>query len=210
MKAKRSRLAILAALLCCAGSAVAAPRVVIPDTSIQYRFALRSAVVSDFGVDAPLARVAAQIQQESGWNPKARSSVAAGLAQFIPSTARWLPSVCPGIGAPDPWDADWSVRAVSCYDAYLYARATGVTQCDRWAMTLSAYNGGEGARDKERAAAARAGVNSGVWFDAVEKFRARGAAAYRENRGYVTRILTVLEPAYVDAGWPGEVACHVG
>lgn len=179
----------------------------IPQTSLQYRFALQQAAGERFGVDAPVARLAAQIQQESSWNPKARSPYAEGLAQFTPPTAQWLSSVCPSVGKPDPWDADWSIRAIVCYDAWLHARAPGATPCATWAMTLSAYNGGETARDRERAIADRAGANPELWFNETARFRARGRSAWQENRGYVRRILTVLEPAYIAAGWPGKAVC---
>jgi len=203
---------IVALIALCANSADAraALGVRIPATSLQYRMTLQQAAGERFGLDAPVARLAAQLQQESGWNPKAESPYAQGLAQFTPPTAAWLPQICPRIGPPDPWDAGWSIRAQTCYDAWLYARAPGSGDCARWAMTLSAYNGGETARDRERVLADRAGADPDVWFHETASFRARGKSAWRENRDYVRRILLVLEPAYIDAGWPGKAACNVG
>lgn len=202
-------IAIVVLLAVCAHSADArdALTVRIPATSLQYRHALEQSAGERFGLNAPVARLAAQLQQESGWNPKARSPYAEGLAQFTPPTAQWLPEICPSIGAPDPWDPGWSIRAQTCYDAWLYSRAPGDGDCARWAMTLSAYNGGEAARDRERTLAERAGADPGLWFHQVADFRSRSMPAWRENRQYVWRILTVLEPAYIAAGWPGTAAC---
>ena len=189
--------------------ASAALAVRIPTTSLQYRLTLEQAAGERFGLDAPVARLAAQLQQESGWNPKAHSAYAEGLAQFTPPTAAWLPQICPSVGKPDPWDAGWSIRAQVCYDAWLHARAPGADACQRWAMTFSAYNGGETMRDRERAASHAAGKNPDWWFGETEAFRVRGTAAWAENRSYVRRILLVLEPAYLQAGWPGKAVCDV-
>ncbi|MGB3749436.1 MAG: transglycosylase SLT domain-containing protein [Rhodanobacter sp.] len=197
----------LAVLLGSAGAAQAVTAVHIPDASVRYRLQLERAAGAQWGLDAPVARVAAQIHQESAWNPSAASAYAQGLSQFTPATAAWLPTVCPSVGAADPWDAGWSIRAAICYDAWLLDRAPGATPCDRWAMTLSAYNGGEGARDRERRLATAAHTNAAVWFGAVDAQRSRSAANWRENRHYVRRILLVLEPAYIAAGWPGSAVC---
>jgi hypothetical protein len=194
------------ALLAVAGD-VQAKDVAIPADSVQYRLQLERAAGEQFGLDAPVARLAAQLHQESGWRSDARSPYAEGLAQFAPATAAWLPQICPSVGKPDPWDAGWSIRAVACYDAWLYARAEGATHCDRWAMTLSAYNGGEGARDRERRMAFQARADPNRWFGQVARYRSRSAAAWQENRAYVSRILLTLEPAYLAAGWPGTEVC---
>lgn len=186
---------------------VHAAAVTIPADSVRYRVQLERVAGAQFGMDAPVARIAAQLHQESGWRPSARSPYAQGLAQFTPATAAWLPQICPEVGTPDPWDAGWSIRAVVCYDAWLHGRAPGATACDRWAMTLSAYNGGESARDRETRMAYEARDHPVIWFGQVERQRSRSAAAWRENRNYVSRILLTLEPAYLDAGWPGSAVC---
>lgn len=194
---------LLAGALLLGVDAAHAGEVRIPSESVRYRLQLERIAGERWGLDAPVARVAAQLQQESGWDPSARSIYAQGLAQFTPKTAQWLPEVCPQVGPPDPWDAGWSLRAVVCYDAWLLQRAPGATACDRWAMTLSAYNGGERMRDRERSLAA----DATRWFGHTEQQRVRSPAAWRENRGYVQRILRVLEPAYLEAGWPGRAVC---
>lgn len=183
------------------------PSVRIPTVSYLYGFKLQRAVVDQFGSNDALARVAAQIHQESVWDAKAKSKYAQGMAQFTPDTAQWLQGVCPEIGAADPWDPNWSMRAAVCYDHWLYARAGGKTECDRWAFTLSSYNGGLEwlRRDQQRASAS--GADPARWFSNVELYSARSAAARAENRNYVRVILRTLEPAYIDAGWPGEAVC---
>lgn len=182
--------------------------VVIPQESARYRLALARAAANQFGLDAPVARLAAQIQQESAWDPRAESPYAQGLSQFTPATARWLPSVCPEVGPPDAWDPQWSLRALTCYDAWLYSRmASAADECARWAFTLSAYNGGETALDRERARADVRGLDQNRWFGEVDGVVGRALRAWRENRGYVANILLHVEPAYIDAGWHGEAAC---
>lgn len=188
--------------------ATSSPAVVrVPEASVRYRLALEREAGANFGIAAPAARIAAQIHQESGWRVDAESVYAQGLAQFTPATAKWLPSVCPSVGAPDPWDARWSIRAIACYDAWLYERVRGATECDRWAFTLSAYNGGLGWVARDQALAVINGANPLRWFGHVEKWSPRAQWARDENRGYPRRILLLLEPAYVRAGWPGSVAC---
>lgn len=184
----------------------------VPQVSLQYRLRIERQAARYFGLDAPPARLAAQIHQESAWNPKAASAYAQGLTQFTPATARWLPSVCPDVGAPDPWDADWALRAQSCYMAWLYARivvyryAGPMNACTRWNLALRGYNGGLGWLNKERLAAQRAGGDANDWR-VIERYRVRAGWAHRENVDYPRRILLRLEPAYLSSGWPGRAVC---
>jgi soluble lytic murein transglycosylase-like protein len=196
-----------AAWLVTASAPAASSRIVIPEQSARYRIKLEREAAAQFGLDAPVARIAAQIHQESGWDPAAESPYAQGLSQFTPETSKWLPNVCPDVGKPDAWDADWSLRAITCYDAYLYAHVSGASECDRWAFTLSAYNGGLGWLGRDRTRASANGADPARWFGHVESFSARAPAARAENRAYVRRILLELEGAYIAAGWPGEVVC---
>ena len=188
----------------------ATPR--IPETSALYRLKLERVAGREFGLDAPVARLAAQIHQESGWRADARSPFAIGLTQFTPATARWLPQVCPAVGEPDPWDPDWALRAQSCYMAWLLGRARpfvyagAMDACTRWNFALRAYNGGEGMLKRERLATQRAGDDANDWRE-VERHRVRAGWAWRENTGYPRRIMLVLEPVYLAAGWPGTAVC---
>ena len=93
------------------------------------------------------------------------------------------------------------------YDAWLVKRNPGTTACDSWAFGFSAYNGGETRLRREQQLADQHGLDAGTWFGSVSGQRARGEAAWRENRGYVRRILRELEPAYIDAGWSGQAVC---
>ena len=188
-------------------SHAAEPSVRIPHASALYRLQLERVVGQQFGLDAPVARLAAQIHQESHWRPDVASKYAQGLAQFTPPTAKWLPNVCPGVGPPDPWDADWSLRAIACYDKWLYDRVTAASECDRWSFTLSAYNGGLGWVRRDQARASAGGADPARWFGHTDAHSARAGWAFRENRSYVARILHLIEPAYSAAGWPGAAAC---
>jgi hypothetical protein len=71
-----------------------------------------------------------QIQQESGFNPNARSGAGAeGIAQFMPATAR-------GVGLANPYDPVASLAAAAQFDAKLIKQYGSVPRA------LSAYNSG--------------------------------------------------------------------
>lgn len=183
-------------------------RVIIPERSALYQFRLIRAVTERFNDSAPVARFAAQLHQESRWRHDAQSPVSAqGMAQFMPTTAQWISTVCRDLGPPDPWSPDWSMRAQACYMRWLVDRNAGATRCDRWAFAFADYNGGMKWRQRDQALARAAGSDPERWFGHVATYRSRGPSAHRENREYVERILNVLEPAYIAAGWPGSRAC---
>jgi soluble lytic murein transglycosylase-like protein len=187
--------------------AAAVARVRIPSASVGYRLQVERAAAAEFGLSASPARLAAQIHQESAWRPTAQSAYALGLAQFTPATAEWLPKVCPDLWGFDPWDASQSIRAAACYDRWLYDRVAGTTECDHWAFTLSAYNGGLGWVRRDVVVTSASGADDMRWFGHVENYSPRAKWAIRENRDYVRRILLLLEPAYLQAGWDGALAC---
>lgn len=205
---------VMVLLVMCSSPVYAAARpnkVRVPDASPLYRLQVEHDASRFFGLHAQPARLAAQVHQESGWNPRAQSPYAMGLTQFTPSTAKWLPSVCPEVGAPDVWNPRWSISAQHCYMAWLFKRAQPIrakpmTTCDRWAFALRAYNGGERWLTRERELSARNGANPNAWRE-VEDFRSRAGWAHKENTEYPQRILLRLEPAYLAAGWPGGPAC---
>lgn len=181
----------------------------IPRAALQYRSELTRAAHAFWGLDAPVATFGAQIQTESWWKPGTVSSAGAqGLAQFLPSTAKWLPSVIPAVGSAAPFDPRWALRACVAYDKWLFDRVGGATGCDRMAFALSAYNGGLGWVRRDMKKAAALGFDSRRWWSEVENANAgRRASAFRENRTYVRRILHDFEPAYVRAGW-GTGVCR--
>lgn len=190
--------------------ASAADRITIPAASYLYRFKLQREVLARFGSQDDVARIAAQVHKESVWRANARSKYAEGMAQFTPSTGRWLVrDVCPEIGPPDPWSPNWSMRAIVCYDHWLHERvADAATPCDRWGMTLGSYNGGLGNLQRDQRLASANGADPAKWFGHIERFSARAKWAFAENRDYVHKILLVLEPAYIAAGWPGVAVCQ--
>lgn len=181
----------------------------IPHESSRYRNELTRQARLIWGLDAPIAVMAAQIHQESAWNKSAVSAVGAkGLAQFMPATAQWIPQIDKSLSSVYPSNPSWALRALARYDFWLYSRLKADTNCDRWAFTLSAYNGGLGWVLRDKKAANAAGDSRWLWWDNVEKYNAgRGNAQFLENRGYPRRILLMLTPRYQQAGW-GQGVCH--
>jgi len=83
--------------------------------------------------DVDPALVAAVIEQESRFKPRAKSHVGAkGLMQLMPRTGRWM-------GARNLYDPEQNVDAGVKYIAYLDRRFKGDTK-----KIIAAYNGGEG------------------------------------------------------------------
>lgn len=165
--------------------------IVIPHDAYRYRADLTRSARLAWGLDAPVATFAAQIHQESAWRADARSQVGArGLAQFMPATERWIAGAMPReLGDGTALNPTWALRALTRYDRWIWDRLAGAGKpCDRMAATLRGYNGGLGWVRKE----ARSGRP-------CEAFRS--AASCRENLDYPRRILRVIEPAYVRAGW---------
>lgn len=183
-----------------------AAEVTIPRAAQQHRATLTRAAHATWGLDAPVSVFAAQVHTESWWRNNTVSHVGAqGLAQFMPSTARWLPSVAPETGNPEPFNPGWSLRALCVYDKWLWDRVAGHSDFERMAFTLSAYNGGLGWVNRDRKKARSLGLDDRVWFSSVENVNAgRSKAAFRENRNYPRLILKERQYAYIKAGWgPG-------
>lgn len=179
----------------------------VPAAAHKYHRQLVAESRAVWGMQAPVAIFGAQIEQESGWNPAAHSTVAAGLAEFTPETAAWISGAYPDrLGLNDPYNPAWALRALVTYDFKLWGNTAGAaTDCDRMAFTLSAYNGGLGWVYRDQALAKSKGADPTRWFGATDAFTSRAPAAARENRGYPTRILLVLQPSYMR--WGGAVDC---
>jgi hypothetical protein len=95
----------------------------------QYQQLVISAA-TQYGV--PVNILAAQIQQESGFDPNATSSAGAeGIAQFEPATA--------ASNGVNPWDPNSAIPGMARLDAS-YAKTFG-----SWELALAAYNAGPGA-----------------------------------------------------------------
>lgn len=182
--------------------------VVIPHVSPRLRAAIIRESKRLYGLDAPAARFAAQIHQESRWNANAASKFANGLAQFTPPTADWIADAYPELRPAAPWNPEWSIRAMVRYMHHIESRqAPAATPCDAWAFALSGYNGGPGWVVRDRRVAHQARASPDRWFGHVELHTTRAGWARRENRDYVRRILLIIEPEYIAAGWPGSPAC---
>lgn len=179
-----------------------------PRAALKYRGDLVRSAREAWGLNAPVAALAAQVQQESGWNPAAVSPVGArGMTQFMPQTATWwcqlnrmTPEAC------QPTSPVWQLRALAGYDRWLFERVRGPSEFDRLWAALRGYNGGLGHWQKEAAIAGggtmlpeldRASIDA-----ACGKAR-RHVSFCPENLGYPRRILIGLQPRY--AAWGREV-----
>jgi membrane-bound lytic murein transglycosylase MltF len=181
----------------------------IPPQAMQHKALLIREARMVWGLDAPIATFAGQVHQESAWNQDAVSHAGAqGLAQFMPATAKWMPTIAPDTGEPLPFSPSWALRAMVTYDRWLWRRAPAASDCDRWHKTLAAYNGGETRLRREEAMAKAAGMDPGRWGHVALFNAGRSRGNYRENRTYPTRILRKWTELYREAGW-GKGGCDV-
>ena len=131
----------------------------IPTAAQPWRRTVTREAQAVWGLQAPVSLFGAQIHQESHWAPGARSVYAAGLAQFTADTAKDMARWYPELGPADVYDPRWAIRALVRYDYRLYGRlADTASDCDRWAMTLAAYNGGLGWVQRDRTLCSRVSV----------------------------------------------------
>lgn len=196
-------LAVIAAALLMAEAVFAAEP---PRAALRYRGELTRAAHFTLGLDAPVPMFAGQLHAESSWNPSARSAVgAAGMAQFMPATSRWINSAYPALAATGgglATNPSWAIRALVTYDTHLYALVPGGNQCDRWWAALRGYNGGLG---HWLAEARIAGSYARAQVDAACGKARRSVRHCAENVGYPKRILLTLQPRY--AAWGPIVDC---
>ncbi|MET9292147.1 bifunctional lytic transglycosylase/C40 family peptidase [Streptomyces sp. NPDC003077] len=116
------------------------------------------------------ALLAAQLYQESGWNPRAQSPAAAqGIAQFIPDTWQIHGVDGNGDGRRNVWDPADAIPSAAAYDCSL-ARYVKSVPGDPTENMLAAYNAGP---------------------DAVIRYR--GVPPYRETQNYVKTITTLAK-----------------
>ena len=162
----------------------------------RWRAELTRQAHAQWGLDAPVPALAAQVHQESGWRADAVSRVGAqGMAQFMPATARWWCDLH-RLSATDcrPANPRWALRALVGYDRWLWDRlAAAGNPSDRLWATLRSYNGGLGHWQAESRLAAgplRTHIDAACG-------RARRAPGHcPENLGYPRRILFDLQPRY--------------
>jgi membrane-bound lytic murein transglycosylase F len=106
--------------------------------------------------------VAAQVYQESRFDPEARSFAGAlGLMQIMPRTAA-------AYGADDPTEPASNVAAGVRYLGRQYGLFEDVPESERIWFALASYNAGYGHVQDARRIARRQGFDSGVWFGQVE------------------------------------------
>ncbi|PRZ39676.1 murein DD-endopeptidase MepM/ murein hydrolase activator NlpD [Antricoccus suffuscus] len=134
------------------------------------------------GVPAPV--LAAQLEAESGWNPKATSGAGAqGLAQFMPAT--W-----DAYGEGDPFDPKAAIAAQGTYMGVLLTSVTPIatsTSADPVVLALAAYNAGP----------AR-----------IEQYQ--GVPPFAETQKYVQKIPELAQQMYSgDCTAPGAPAAGV-
>jgi uncharacterized protein YycO len=124
--------------------------------------------------------LAAQLYQESGFNPDAVSPVGAqGIAQFMPGTWVGHGRDENTDGRADPFDIADAIPAAARYDASI-AAAVAQVPGDRVSLMLAAYNAGPGA---------------------VLKYG--GIPPYQETQSYVRRILDLASEWSVTPGLVG-------
>jgi len=172
----------------------------VPTAAARLRGDLVREAHAQWGLDAPVAVLAAQVHQESGWNPEAVSRVgASGLGQFMPATARWW---CDqhrySLADCQPTNPTWALRALVGYDRWLWDRLPEAAQspggdADRMWATLRAYNGGLG---NWRAEAALAAGRRRQDIDAACGRARRAAQFCPENLGYPRVILVQRQAIY--------------
>ncbi|WP_316526921.1 bifunctional lytic transglycosylase/C40 family peptidase [Kitasatospora brasiliensis] len=109
--------------------------------------------------------LAAQLYQESGFDPRARSGVGAeGMAQFMPGTWATYGTDADGDGRKDVWNPYDAIASAAVYDCAL-AKDVANVPGDPQANVLAAYNAGPYAVTR----------NGGI-------------PPYRETQGYVRNI----------------------
>jgi membrane-bound lytic murein transglycosylase F len=108
--------------------------------------------------------IVAQIYEESGFDPTAKSFAGAvGLLQVLPRTAEEL-------GVVNLEDPETNIRAGLDYLAWVRERfEEDLSVRDRMWFTLAAYNVGAGHVRDARRLAAQKGLNPDRWFDNVER-----------------------------------------
>lgn len=173
-----------------------------PALAGQYRATLQREAQFMFGMDAPIAVFAAQIHQESSW----RAGVTAwdngrGLAQFMDATADVIVKNYPELGAPDPYNPRWAIRALVRYDMWLLERVQGYTPCHKWGAALKSYNGGLTYVQR----AQKRSPEPNIWFGLTEFIKTgQSDKNFEYSRTYPHKVL--FKHQHIYASW-GPMVC---
>ena len=130
--------------------------------------------------------IAAQIEAESGWDPRAGSGAGAqGIAQFMPATWASVGLDGDGDGKADVWNAHDAIWTQGHYMCNLVsqvesAKKSGRVQGDTLQLALAAYNAGMGSV-----------LSSG------------GIPPYSETQAYIKRIMGLI-PKYAAKSGPAS------
>jgi len=172
----------------------------VPTVAAKYRGDLVRIAHAQAGLNAQVALFAAQIHQESGWNPQAVCRVGArGMAQFMPATAKWWCELHrQSAESCQPNNPVWAMRSLIGYDLWLYERVRGQSEFDRWWAALRSYNGGLGHWQAEAALARPATDRAAI--DAACGKAKRHPLHCKENLDYPRRIMQVIQPRYLSWG----------
>ncbi|NYI07500.1 C40 family peptidase [Allostreptomyces psammosilenae] len=145
-----------------------------------------AALIQEWGNLCPAlspAILAAQLYQESGFNPRAVSPVgASGIGQFMPGTWETHGMDANGDGVRNVWDPQDAIPSAASYDCAVASYVAEVPG-DPSELMLAAYNAGPYA-----------------------VIRYSGIPPYEETRGYVERI-TSLVPSFEA---PEQVVAYSG
>jgi cell wall-associated NlpC family hydrolase len=134
---------------------------------------------------APPAIIAAQIQQESNWNPRAVSpSGAEGISQFLPTT----------------WPT-WSRAGESPFDPNAAILAQGRYDCAIATTMADAQEDGRLQKSVDLTTLMLAGYNAGP----AKVLAAKGIPQIAETRGYV-RVILASAPSFAGVTGGSEVA----
>jgi len=181
----------------------------VPSDAWQHRNDMLHSAWRTHGPDAPVAMLAAQIHQESGWNCNAVSWAGAkGCAQFTDATAKGMATQFPQDCQPaNQFNEKWSWR---CRDLLMNQLKTkpmtiaSLSECDDWAFRLRGYNGSPRWTYRDRSLAEMAGDNPDNWVVVQPYNSGRKKSAWVENTEYPVRIFR-LEERYTS--WGRTLSC---
>lgn len=191
-------MAVIAAVIAAVVLIAFAASAFAQDRCDRYRRMVTREAQAIYGMDAPIPALIGLIRQESS----CREDVTAwdngrGLAQFMDATSEHVSRLYPELGAPNPYNPQWAVRAMVRYNDWLFDRVKGNDLCERWAATFKSYNAGLGYVQR----AQRQSPTPGVWFNATENINAgQSLANFEHSRRYPRLILFKHQPLYQDWG----------